>query len=334
MHILVVSQMFPGPSDPDLGVFVAQMADALAERGHYLDFAVLDRRAGGKRRFLELRDKVRRAPTPDVVWAHFLVPAGFIAAGVNAPLVVTAHGRDVRNIGELPGVAAITRRVVNRATTVIAVSQYLRDELHLRLPESRGKTVVINSGVDLDRFSPGDGTRFLDLLRPVFLAVGHLSERKNVLRLADAFERVGTGTLAFLGSGPLGRDLERRAGVRVFGPVAHTDVPDYMRSADIICAPSMLEPFGQGVLEAMAVGRTVVATRLGGPPEFVTRDAGLLVDPLDATQLAEALESALDFPSPNLAARDAAAPNDVRLQAGRVEEVLLQAVAGRQAGVR
>ena len=76
VRILVVSQMYPGPADPDLGVFVAQLADALAERGHELELAVLDRRAGGKRRYLELRAKVRRAARPDVVWAHFLVPVG------------------------------------------------------------------------------------------------------------------------------------------------------------------------------------------------------------------------------------------------------------------
>ena len=52
MRILVVSQMYPGPSDPDLGVFVAGLADALRERGHELELAVLDRRAGGKRRYL------------------------------------------------------------------------------------------------------------------------------------------------------------------------------------------------------------------------------------------------------------------------------------------
>ena len=91
---------------------------------------MLDRRAGGKRRFLELRAARPRAPRrPDVVWAHFLVPAGLFAREVDAPLVVTAHGRDVRNIGALPGVAALTRRVVRRASTVIAVSEYLRREL-------------------------------------------------------------------------------------------------------------------------------------------------------------------------------------------------------------
>src|SRR5882757_7578148 len=148
--------MYPGPDDPDLGVFVRQLELALRERGHEIDLAVLDRRAGGKKRFVELRRKVRAAPRPDVVWAHFLVPSGLIAAGVDAPLVVTAHGRDVRNIGAMPGIAALTRRVVNRASTVIAVSDYLRRELELKLPEARGKTVVIDSGVDLEGFAPAD----------------------------------------------------------------------------------------------------------------------------------------------------------------------------------
>jgi hypothetical protein len=115
VRILVVSQMYPGPADPDLGVFVAQLVGALAERGHELDLAVLDRRSGGKRRYLELRRKVRRAARPDVVWAHFLVPSGLIATSVEAPLVVTAHGNDVANIGTRPGVAVLTRRVVRRA---------------------------------------------------------------------------------------------------------------------------------------------------------------------------------------------------------------------------
>jgi len=53
------------------------------------------------------------------VWAHFLVPSGLIASTVDAPLVVTAHGRDVRNIGSIPGIAQLTRKVVRRASTVI-----------------------------------------------------------------------------------------------------------------------------------------------------------------------------------------------------------------------
>ena len=97
------------------------------ERGHEVERAVLDTRAGGKLRYLELARRTLRAARPDVVYAHFLVPSGLIAAlAGRAPLVVTAHGRDVRNIGELPGIAAATRLVVRRAATVVCVSEYLR----------------------------------------------------------------------------------------------------------------------------------------------------------------------------------------------------------------
>jgi glycosyltransferase involved in cell wall biosynthesis len=321
--------MYPGPDDPDLGSFVAQMERALAERGHAIDRAVLDHRAGGKLRFLELRRRVRAAPLPDVVWAHFLVPSGLFASKVRAPLVVTAHGRDVRNIGAIPGVAHLTREVVRRATTVIAVSEYLRHELEERLPEARGKTEVVNSGVDLERFRAVAPAEQLE--SPGFLHVGSLTERKNVVRLADAFALFGRGSLTFVGDGPLRSQLEGRDGVRVVGRVAHDEVPRWLNAADVVCGPALVEPFGQALLEAMACERSVVATRIGGPPEFVTDDAGVLVDPLDTEELARALEVASGLPSPNTAARVAAAKHDVRLQAERVEEILLRAVRGRPA---
>ena len=61
MKILLVSQMYPGPGDPDHGVFVQQMADALEERGHELERAVLQSRAGGRRRYATLYAKAARA---------------------------------------------------------------------------------------------------------------------------------------------------------------------------------------------------------------------------------------------------------------------------------
>jgi len=329
VRILIVSQMYPGPADPDLGTFVAQGEQALRDRGHEIELAVLDRRAGGKLRFLELRRSVRRAARPDVVWAHFLVPAGLFATGVDAPLVVTAHGRDVRNVGALPGVARLTRRVVERASTVIAVSEYLRRELEERVPEARGKIEVVDSGVDLERFR--DVPPAAELSRPAFLHVGSLTERKNVVRLADAFARVGRGSLTFVGDGPLRGALEGRAGVRVVGRVSHGEVPAWLAAADVVCGPALVEPFGQALLEAMACGRSVVATRVGGPPEFVPDGAGVLVDPLDTDELTRALETAAALPSPNEAARLAAAGHDVRRQAERVEEILLRAVRDRRA---
>src|SRR6266516_594865 len=144
MRILLVSQMYPGPAAPDLGTFVRDIELALRVRGHDVELAVLDRRRGGKRRYLELLGRtwsVGRAFRPNVVYAHFLVPAGLIAATFKrTPLVVTAHGR---NIGAIRGVSAATRQVVRRAAAVVCVSEYLRQELETKLPEARGKTEVV-----------------------------------------------------------------------------------------------------------------------------------------------------------------------------------------------
>jgi glycosyltransferase involved in cell wall biosynthesis len=330
VRILLVSQMYPGAEDPDLGVFVAQMEGALRERGHEIERAVLDRRGGGKRRYLELARRTRGAAPPDVVYAHFLVPSGLIASRVDAPLVVTAHGRDVRNVGAVPGVAALTRRVVERADSVIAVSDYLRRELETKLPQARGKTHVIDMGVDLERFSV-DGSADRRVESPAYVCVGSLTERKNVVRLADAFGRLGEGSLTFVGDGPLRAELEAHPRVRVVGRVSHDEVPRWLASADVVCQPSLIEPMGQSLLEAMACGRSVVATRIGGPPEFVTSETGVLVDPTDLDDLERALRAAASFPVPNPAARDAAAAHDLRLQAERVEALLERAAAGRRA---
>src|SRR5207248_784559 len=151
-----------------------------------------------------------------------------------------------------------------------------------------------------------------------FLCVGSLSERKNVVRLADAFAHLGRGSLTFVGDGPLRAELEGRSRIHVTGRVEHGDVPGYLAGADVLCAPSLVEPFGQAILEAMACGRTVVATRIGGPPEFVPAAAGILVDPLDEIGLVHALEQAETYPTPNGAAREAAAAHDVKKQAERV----------------
>ena len=214
VRILLVSQMYPGPDDPDLGVFVAQLERALAR-------ARPRARAGGarlaRRRQAALRDPraadVARGPARSSRTSSTRTsscPPGLLAAVAGkAPLVVTAHGRDVRNVGAIRGVGTATRATVRHAEAVIAVSDYLRRELEAKVPQARGKTEVVDSGVDLERFrvepAPEDG--------PHFLCVGSLTERKNVVRLADAFARLGEGTLTFVGDGPLRAAARRpRAG--------------------------------------------------------------------------------------------------------------------------
>jgi glycosyltransferase involved in cell wall biosynthesis len=341
VRILLVSSMYPGRADPDFGVFVAQLVGALERRGHEVERAVVDHRGGSKAKQLTLTAAAfrgaRRTPRPDVIYAHFLAPAGVVAAaasvaGGGTPLVLTAHGRDVRNLAEMAAVRMATRLAARRSAAVVAVSGWLRDRLVAALPELAGRVEVIDCGVDLDRFTGGDPALARARLGiagpgPHLLHVGTLDERKNVIRLAEAFARLGRGTLTFVGDGPLRPRLEGRPGVRVVGRIPHADVPAWITACEVLCLPSIDEPFGQVLIEAMASERSVVAGRCGGPAELVKPGAGALVDPLDPGDIVAGLERAIALGTPNPAARALAAEHGLDRQAERVESVLLAAVA-------
>jgi len=339
VRILLVTQMWPGPADPDLGSFLVPVARELEALGHEVDRATIERRGGSRVKYARLAGHAitaARRGRPDVVFAHFLFPAGaagaLAASAAGAPMVVMGHGQDVANLGRVPGVTAATRWVVRRAAAVIANSRWLADRLVERIPPAATKIEVADCGVDLEAFAPSPAAAARrevawDEEGPGFLCVGSLIERKNVVRLADAFDRLDRGRLAFVGDGPLREALEGRPRVRVTGRIPQADVPRWIAACDVLCQPSLVEPFGQATLEGMAMERTVVATSVGGPPEFVSPDAGILTDPQDTGALAAALERAADLPSPNPAARRAAAEHDVRRQAARMAAVLERAVA-------
>ncbi|HEY3069092.1 MAG TPA: glycosyltransferase, partial [Gaiellaceae bacterium] len=214
-----------------------------------------------------------------------------------------------------------------QADAVIAVSDFLRRELEAKVSQAHGKTVVIDCGVDLERFRPREGREAREHVgwegdEPFYLCAGTLDERKNVVRLADAFARLGRGSLAFVGDGPLRERLVGRPGVHLAGRVPHERVADWMSACDILCQPSLIEPFGQTLLEALASQRPVVATRIGGPPELVTSGTGVLVDPGSIESIEAGLREAAELPRPNPEARKIAEGHDVRVQARRIADVL------------
>lgn len=333
-RLLLVSALYPGPRDPDLGIFVKDIADELEKLGWEISRTVVRHRGAPRAKHLRLAaDALAEARRfrPDVVYAHYLVPAGVIGALAarlsGARLVLTAHGGDVRNIGRIPGVALLTRASARRAQAVLVLSDFVRRDLVARIPDLDGRVAVVPYGVDLERFRGRDARAARQKVGwegepPFFLFVGGLAERKNVVRLAEAFDRLGAGSLTFVGDGPLRGRLEGRARVCVVGRVPHEQVPDWIAACDVLCQPALVEPFGQTLLEAMASERSVVATRVGGPPEFVTPEAGVLVDPTSVDALEEGLRAAAALPAPNAAARTAAARYDLRTQARRISEIL------------
>ena len=346
LRVLCLSNMWPGPADPDYGSFVADMCAALERRGMSVDPVVIDHRGSGLARtpskYASLAARaVRHARDADVIYAHYLFPTAAAAAvaarAAHIPYVVTAHGQDVRNL-DRPSVRRATAGALRGASSVIAVSRHLAEGLRasgLELPPVH----VVNMGVDLERFTPGDraGARArLDqpAAGPMILAVGGLTDRKNPLGLMQAFARVRTlrpaARLVFVGDGPLAgaidvgvRQLGLEGAVIRTGALPHEQVADWVAACDLLALVSRVEPLGIVALEALAGGRPVVATAVGGTREVVPAPrAGRVVDPRDPAGIARALLAVIDDPPSAEACRRAAEPHGLDRQAARVAAIL------------
>ena len=249
----------------------------------------------------------------DVVLGSWAYPDGFasvIAAQLlGVPAVIKLHGSDINVIAKLPGPRRLMAWAFPRAARVVAVSRALADEA-VALGAPRDRVAVVMNGVDETLFRPADraaARRELGLpAGPIALYVGNLKEVTGVLDLAADWElvvsRVPDATLIVVGDGPL--QARVAASVAHFGervrmieaqPLAR--VPVFMAAADILVLPSHAEGTPNVVLEALACGRRVVASAVGGIPDVLARaELGSLAAPHDATALGAALATALTTP--------------------------------------
>jgi len=195
--------------------------------------------------------------------------------------------------------------VLNKAGTVIAVSERVRDELSsIGIPAC--SIEVIQNGVDIDEFRPGSSDRkALGLPRnvPLALFVGEIeTSRKNLDTVLQALDRIPDLHLAVVGSkdkSPYPR-MTCKLGIsdRVHFLGYRTDVPDLMRAADLFVFPSRYEACSLVLLEAMASGLPIITTQTAGGAELVKDSFGkTLPDPNDEYALAEALASLTENPS-------------------------------------
>jgi glycosyltransferase involved in cell wall biosynthesis len=209
----------------------------------------------------------------DLLHAHWL-PSGFVAARTGKPYVVQVWGTDVELARRAPWLA---RRVLRGARLVIAASTALAESAReLGAHEVR----VIPSGVELP---PEVGE---EASPPEVLYAGRLSPEKGVEELVEATSGLN---LVVAGDGPL------RARVPgALGFVPHDELHRLYARAAVVACPSRREGFGVACLEAMAHGRPVVATDVGGLRDLVVDgETGLVVPPRDPEALRSALERLL-----------------------------------------
>lgn len=261
---------------------------------------------------------VRRAFPWDVVVGSNAYPDGVGAADLalasRVPLVQNVIGSDVNELPGHPLLGPQIRWALGRAERVVAVSAAMGEQV-ASIGVPRERIVVQLNGVDGEAFALRDKAEArarlgLDHAGPVVVYVGNVKREKGAGVLADAtaplVRRHGRDDVlvCVVGSGEYDAELaaqvralglERNA--RLCGRQPHDDVAWWIAAGDVFCLPSFMEGCPNVVLEALATGRPVVATRVGGIPEIVRDgETGLLVPPRDPEALAAALAQALARP--------------------------------------
>jgi glycosyltransferase involved in cell wall biosynthesis len=218
--------------------------------------------------------RAARRAEADLLHAHWL-PAGWVAARTGTPYVVQVWGTDVELARRVPRLA---RGILRRARLVIAASSALAESARALGAED---VRVIPSGVDLPAEVGEEASP------PEVLYAGRLSPEKGVLELAEAARGLN---LVVAGDGPLRARIPGALGF-----VPHDELQRLYARAAVVACPSRREGFGVACLEAMAHGRPVVATDVGGLRDLVVDgENGLVVPARDPRALRVALERLLE----------------------------------------
>lgn len=239
---------------------------------------------------------------PKIVNLHFVgAPALFLLIArwlVHFRYVVSLHGDDVEGLPRGSWFDRwVFRATLRRADAVTACSRYLLEEARALEPSIATKARVIHNGVDLGSQVEGPN-------RTTILAVGRLMPKKGFDVLVSAFAAMDTeqrpASLCLIGDGPerdslksLAHDLGLNGFVAFLGSQSHERSLSAIGASSVVAIPSRQEPFGMVALEAMAAGKPVVATCVGGLPEVLEGADALLVPPDNPIALAQAIMTVL-----------------------------------------
>jgi glycosyltransferase involved in cell wall biosynthesis len=247
----------------------------------------------------------------DAILGSWVYPDGFASALaakiLNKPLVIKVHGSDINIYTRYFFRRKMITYALRKASRVIVVTGDLKKRVAaLGIPQE--KIEVIPNGIDIGLFQPLDKIECrkklkLPVEKKIILYTGNLEKVKGVDVLVSAMQNLNKNAcLALVGDGKLKNSLKLKvkslslenritfAGVRL-----HSEIPLWMNACDVFCLPSRNEGCPNVVLEALACGRPVVASMVGGVPEIINSDElGLLVEPKNPKALAEALANALE----------------------------------------
>ena len=287
----------------------------------------------------------------DVIDAHYYYPDGVAAALLarhfRKPLVITARGTDLNLIPQYTLPRRMIQWAARQADASVGVCAALMDVLG-ELGIEPARLHVMRNGVDLQRFRPLPPAQMRAELgidgAPLLLSVGHLIERKGhhvAIDAVAALQATHPGArLVIAGEGEERERLLQRARergvadqVRLVGSVPNTELLRWYSAADALVLASSREGWANVLLEAMACGTPVVATRIWGTPEVVATDAvGRLVAERSGAAFADAVRTLLAA-APDRAAVRRYAEGFSWEATSQAQLRLFHTLAGAQAGV-
>jgi glycosyltransferase involved in cell wall biosynthesis len=249
---------------------------------------------------------------PDYIllsWAFPDAVAGtMLARLLKIPSVVKVHGSDINVHAEIEGRRKQIEGAMRYAKGIIAVSQDLKNKiLNMGFPEN--KVHLLYNGIDRSLFYPIDRQTARDscgtaIDKKIILFIGNLKVSKGCNLLLEAFALLALENssveLVYIGSGDQLGGMKKTVAekgleesVHFLGSISHGLLGNWINASDVLVLPSMNEGVPNVVLEAQACGIPVVATKVGGIPEIVSSDSGILITYGDKEILRDALYDAL-----------------------------------------
>lgn len=241
----------------------------------------------------------------DIIHGHYLFPAGAAAVEVGKEYgiktYVTAHGSDMFELYKSqPLMRPTIKNVLKDADGVFAVSNALKHEIVATgVVGIADKTKISWNSVDVDKFSSKENDSFKKEFKledkPIVLFVGNLIKRKNVDSLLEAKKIANSDYyLVVVGDGPLYKKLTKKVEDENIRDVIFTgsrgDVENIIPSCDLLILPSYSESFGLVLIEALACGKPVIGSDVGGISEIINDDVGLLINPKKVSTIAKAID--------------------------------------------
>lgn len=256
----------------------------------------------------------------DLIHAHYMYPdciaAVLIAKKLSIPIVVSAQGSDINVYTNILLRRLQIKWALRQADAITTVSNSLRNKIieDFRIPDEKVSTIRtgINTKMFYSKcFNVSRGKLEINIEGKYLLFVGRLHKIKGIIFLIDALaELKKSSSLSFdsfiIGEGPQRKIIAEKIelyglseSVRLLGNKPYNEIPTWMNACNVFCLPSFNEGTPNVLLEALACQMTIVATNVGGIPEIIDKNDGILVPPGDSSSLANALKMAFSTEKKN-----------------------------------